>query len=230
MYRPDVGSYKDFSKRFSCDHDKQSVSARLIEYMLHLSVYLLKLTASGTLGHRFVNQCTAWITTNSSTRFRSAWTCWRTQSTQTSCCSCDSWYKCARVKTLVQWHISARKTQYGAEMWLKSVYSQRSWVSAWQNGWNCTCWMGCWVTHQQRQKTRITIYIWTWQHHWLFLLRVNHATLTNVSYSAYNINVVTLFTINFSSNVKKDSVLRLLRAGVGFIAQKDGSLDSRTGW
>ena len=62
-----------------------------------------------------------------------------------------------------------------------------------------------------------------------FLLRVNHATLTNVGYSAYNINVVTLFTIYFISNVKKDSVLRLLRAGVGFITQKDGSLYSRTG-
>ena len=57
-----------------------------------------------------------------------------------------------------------------------------------------------------------------------FLLRVDQTTLTGAGHKGYDIDVVTVFTMYFISNVKKNSVLRMLQAGKGVSQKNDGSV------
>ena len=57
-----------------------------------------------------------------------------------------------------------------------------------------------------------------------FLLRVDQTALERAGYNGYDIHVVTVFTMYFISNVKKNSVLRMLQAGKGVSQQNDGSV------
>ena len=57
-----------------------------------------------------------------------------------------------------------------------------------------------------------------------FVLRLDETAMATGAYDAYEIDVVTVFTMYFLSNVKKNSALRLLQAGLGFSQAPDGSL------
>ena len=57
-----------------------------------------------------------------------------------------------------------------------------------------------------------------------FVLRLDETAVGTGAYGAYEVDVVTVFTMYFVSNVKKNSALRLLQAGVGYAQSADGSL------
>jgi len=58
-----------------------------------------------------------------------------------------------------------------------------------------------------------------------FLLRMHRTALaTNNIHNAYAIDVISVFTMYFISNVKKNSMIRLLNTGAGFSQLADGSL------
>jgi len=58
-----------------------------------------------------------------------------------------------------------------------------------------------------------------------FMLRIDDGVLANIGADTYGIDVVTIFTMYFISNVKKDSMLSLLGAGRGFTQFEDGSIN-----
>jgi len=58
-----------------------------------------------------------------------------------------------------------------------------------------------------------------------FLLRIDDGVLGSIGMDTYGIDVVSIFTMYFISNVKKDSMLSLLRTGRGFKRFEDGSID-----
>jgi len=57
-----------------------------------------------------------------------------------------------------------------------------------------------------------------------FVLRLDDTAMGTGAYGTYEIDVVTVFTMYFVSNVKKNSALRLLETGGGFSQSADGSL------
>jgi len=58
-----------------------------------------------------------------------------------------------------------------------------------------------------------------------FILRIDDDVLTKSGMDTYGIDVVSIFTMYFISNVKKDSMLNLLGAGRGFTQYEDGSIN-----
>ena len=57
-----------------------------------------------------------------------------------------------------------------------------------------------------------------------FVLRIDPRALAASGYSGYEIKVLTILTMYFVSNIKKDSMLNLLRSGTAFSYYKDGSI------
>ena len=58
-----------------------------------------------------------------------------------------------------------------------------------------------------------------------FLLRIDDDVLTKSGMHTYGIDVVSIFTMYFLSNVKKDSMLNLLGTGKEFTQYEDGSIN-----
>jgi hypothetical protein len=58
-----------------------------------------------------------------------------------------------------------------------------------------------------------------------FMLRIDDGVLASVGMDTYGIDVVSIFTMYFISNVKKDSMLSLLNTRRGFTQFEDGSID-----
>jgi len=58
-----------------------------------------------------------------------------------------------------------------------------------------------------------------------FVLRIDKTILAaTTAYDAYEIHLIMIFSMYFISNVKKNSVLRILNSGAGFSQSTDGSL------